>query len=744
MKKKTVLAASIAAVITANISTAEELVLEEVIVNAQKTQQSLLDTPVAVNAVSGDQFAEMASFNLTDVDRFTAGVDLSGREFETNITLRGVGTKLDAAVSPRVSTYLDGTFISRQNALFLSQYDLKQIEILRGPQGTLYGKSSPAGAITIRTADPDLSKNSGYIQTAITRGKGINTQFGASAPIIEDELAVRVSGVYDHNENTGIENSLNNDKQTRQTSGGRLTVLWQPNDKFDARLSASYQDHTAEPDKAVIGTGGLGTIEAKDRRAISNDDHRFEVTERRAIVEANYAVTDNLFLSSVTSHIGTFTSRRSDGDNTHLSVQTQQVDSALADVWNQEFRVSSTGNETWNWIAGVYYANSSAQTDVIATANVPGGALPPPAPPFPASIVIGQDIFNSNEDWGVFTHNTIVLNDEYTLTGGLRYTKERRGASQIQERDTTFFGLGGPIPTPTSVSQLVSPSGKSRTEESVTGTLKLQREISEDETYYWSYDRGFRGGNTTVDARGGVPASLLQFENETSDNFEIGYKRKFWDGRGQLSSALYKQFYDDFQVQRDGIFNPAAGGIGDLVHNADKVVIQGAEVEANAIINEHWSGLVSLSYVDARFDSYDDAPCNDGTLVAAGTHATCDLSGERATDVPQASAVVMAEYTQPTKTDGVEFFFRALYNYQSGRKDQESGIKTGGFGTTDLFLGWRTLNRQWELTLWSRNAFDKVAILDTGATVAGYTEATITAPRLTGLTGTYRWGIEDE
>ena len=141
------LAVSLVSIFVLPVSAQDSLVLEEIIVTAQKRVESLAETPMTVNVVTGEQIAESASFSFHDLSNLTAGLTIFGSGFDADIGTRGLGTDLNGPVTPRVTVYLDGAYISQQRALFSGIYDMAQVELLRGPQGTLYGQASPAGAL---------------------------------------------------------------------------------------------------------------------------------------------------------------------------------------------------------------------------------------------------------------------------------------------------------------------------------------------------------------------------------------------------------------------------------------------------------------------------------------------------------------------------------------------------------------------------------------------------------------------
>ncbi len=715
----------------------EKLVLEEVLVTAQKKTESLQDTPVAVNAVSGETYSEFASFDFGDADRFTAGVDISGSAFNRDIQVRGLGTNLSASVSPRVTVYVDNAFANITNGIFLQQWDLERFEFLRGPQGTLYGKASPAGAIVIHTRDPELDRWGGYVQSSVFSRDGNNSQFALNAPLIEDKLALRVSGLYDQNSSADIDNIHFGQARSR-SSAGRVTVAWAPTANFDSRLSYSYIDNRADAFHVVEGNG----LRAEDRRSRDGEKGSQEIRDQHATWENNWSFSDTLSLTAVTWYQEVGTEQFIDNDRGPSSdggrQQTQDVRSNIGKVWNQEFRLSSLGNETWDWMTGIYYSNSSARTPVQAVISAPGMAIP--VPPFfipPTTTVFDGVASNATEDWGLFTHNAIHLSPATTLTLGLRYSREARSARQLFERETTITGTNTVIASASG--EAIPLEFAKREFEEFTGTVKLQHSIGEDMMAYASFDRGWRGASSNIDAAGNIPAELILFDDESSINFELGFKAGYWDGRGQLTSAIYHQRYDDFQFQADDVALNASGSSSfDAVVNAKRAISQGAELETTVLLSERWSGFASVSYTDVKFDDFKDGPCTDSPFTAP--YNSCDRSGERASNAPNWSAVVSSEYFLPVSSLSAEWFVRGLVKAESFRSDLDTGERLGGFGTTDLFTGLRATDAGWEVSLWAKNVFDRVAKTDVSATDAnGYREIQVIDPLTIGLTGSYRW-----
>ncbi len=722
-------------------SAAEELVLEEVLVTAQKQEQTVQDTPVALNAISGETFNDMASFDLSEVDRLTAGVDISGDSFNIDFKVRGVGTNLDAGTPARVNLFKDGAFVNQQRAIFLSQFDLERFELLRGPQGTLYGKSSPAGQLIIHTRDPSLTKQDGYVRISAFSRDGSNTQFGVSQPLIKDKLGLRIAGVFDKNSNSDIHNETRNEDQINRTSAGRITLKWLTNDKLDMRLSYNYTENAG--DFFTVTDQQIGTYDdADDRKAYGNEKGYISIRDKHAIGEVNYALNDDITLTGVTMYQELYTERFFDSDRTATPQLTQFVRSNIGKVLNSELRIHNTTNENWKWITGLYYQHSRASTPVNAFTNIGVGTND-----------FNIEALNKTEEFGLFHHSGIQLNDRDRLTIGIRYNDSRLNARS----PFNFTSTGALAPPASGSGEGIALENEKRRYQEFTGTIKFQRDFNDDTTAYFSFDRGWRPGSSTVDAAGTIPSSLVLHDDEPSTNFELGLKGRYWNDRADYQLALYRQIYQNFQVQADGIrvdVNDdgayADGVFGtparfNAVVNADKVLVDGIEFESNVLLSDNWVGFYSLSYVDVAFEKFDDAPCNVGAAAAGDgdTFNTCDFSGQRATEAPNFSGVVSTEYSQAISDKGMDWYVRLLAKHESARYFRSVSESFDDSTVVDVFAGVRSHAGDWDLMLWAKNATDETVIESIDFSPTGTSGLVVNNPFTAGITATWRFGLED-
>lgn len=749
MRKQLMTVAVIASITNANTSAQEQARLEEVVVTAQKYEQVLQDVPITVSVVSGDAFHDAASFNFSDLDRMTAGLEMQGNGNTQNITLRGIGTDLQGASQARVTTYLDGSYVPNQTLLFVSQFDIQRYEVLRGPQGTLYGKASPTGAINIHTNDPSLHEVEGNVSLSAGEYDLSNIELGISVPLVKDELAVRFSGLYNEDASHSIRNQFSGRSKMR-TSGGRMTILWAPNDRFSSRLSYSYVENTP-PDLSHIEGNGIA---AEDREAINNLSRDSKIRIQTTILSANWDM-DWATLVSQTLYARSTNYSIEDTDSTDIDEQTEEVSLNLSPTFNQELRLESLGNDRWDWMLGGFYQKTRAGAQVESKDNqqlfdFDEGFW------IPGADTTDLTLNAASEDFALFSHNTFFLNDSWTLTLGARWTKERR--SNVTENvlytlELPLFDISQSFPLPDFIS--------SRTYYDWTGTAKLQYDFTVDQMAYLTVDSGGKSGGQTLDLGGNIPEDFKDFDDESSTSLELGYKAKLMQGRMSLNAALYYTIYQDFQLNAVGIEFLNGGEIEQVtfVDNADEVVAQGAELELQYQLTPDWFAGASVAYNDTRFEDYKGAPCNTGT--PGPNISTCDRSDERLGGASSEwSTVLSTEYQQQLGWNNSQWYIRGLYNFNSSRASTSGESRFGGFGTFDLFTGIRSMDAGWDIKLWVKNLTDKEAVTgrserltltDMSLTFAdveqnpvtssdtGYQNVGITRPRQVGATLSYRF-----
>lgn len=682
------------------------LILEEIIVTAQKRVESLEDTPITVNVITGEALNDFEVFSFDGLSNLVAGLSISGSNFDTDIATRGLGTNLTAPVSPRVTTYMDGTFIGQSRNLFSGLFDLQQLELLRGPQGTLYGKSSPAGAITIRSANPNLEQMDGFVRQTFNDQDGSNTQVAVSLPLIKNELGIRFSGLYDNNENSDVYNrTLDKDAQT-ETKAYRIVMLWEPSEKFDARLSWHHIRDDADADPVVEGAG----LDFDDRIALAEFDSTYKNKAKFLILESNYTFSNDWVATFSYSYQDAAIDRYFDQDATAVQARTQFVPSPTENNI-YEMRLASQDNDFWDWTVGAYYGDADSNTGVEATTYVFD-------PRIPGTVVRADTSSNASlqsEDWALFSHNSINVSENGTLIVGLRYNDAKRDAKQPFITNAYLLTDAGEVLVRASETDGVLPEAQSLSDNAITGSLKYKYNVNDDVMAYAAFDTGWRDGSANI-AGNPQPPVFGAFDSEDSYNLELGFKWQLWEGRGMLNFAAYYQLYDQFQYQAASVSYRDQDGtvsLADPVVNVDEAESYGFDSDFAVLISEHWNLTASLSYNQTELTDAKSVPCSDGEPVGEPLWSfnTCDLTGERAGGLPEWSATVASEYFGSVEDISSEWYLRGLLNAESEYFSPVFRDDLDSYVTLDLYLGLRSVDTTWDVSVWVKNIADESAKL---------------------------------
>ncbi|MGB1139388.1 MAG: TonB-dependent receptor plug domain-containing protein [Halioglobus sp.] len=465
--KRSPLSTAIALAVLPTIANAQ--MLEEVIVTAQKKVETLVEAPVAVTLVSGETISDLSIFQADELNKLVTGMEVRFEgDSRVGVGLRGVGTFQQQSAPARVGVYMDDYYMASQAAFALgSMYDMANVQILKGPQGTLYGQPSPTGAMILSTRDPNFDGINGYVQGSyLADPEGYNLQGALNIPVIDDVLAFRVAGLSDDRE-TGLENvnPVNRLDEERNRTGVRLKALWNATDDLQVKLGYSYMEtDDSEIYRAVetIKEGRPGFdpdanfkgIEADDFAAIA--DNKSEVATREEnfyTLHVDWQVGD-INVSWFSGALDNELDLVQDNDRTDIPstvlAQTSEYGDDFAS-YQHELRISGEAFDFWEWTVGGYYQEAESQTDVVTSANRPenGGVF---------DIII--DIPLESETKALFTHNTFFLTENTDLTVGVRYNEFDQSDGTIL---TGNFLLGseilpgGEVTDPASVFENVFP-----------------------------------------------------------------------------------------------------------------------------------------------------------------------------------------------------------------------------------------------------------------------------------------------
>ena len=762
--RKTALAAALSIAAAPSVA---QLVLEEVVVTAQKRSENVQDIAATVNVISGKDIEKYQAFDFSSIQQQTAGLTLASPNARNNIiAMRGVSVDPESGTATAVDTYWNDAIV-RPDVAFTQMYDLERIEILRGPQGTLQGRTSPAGAINIITKRADVDEAKGYIQLSAADNDGLNAQVAYGAPLIEGTLAVRVAADYDRSNGPNIQNLTTGfDDQEYETKSGRLSAAWNVTDTFNTQLIYQYLDQDLDDPKAMSGVdqqGGRPTLVPTDLKALALTNDTAELDFNVANLIMDWEVLDH----EVTGIVGyTDSSKkaytaadRADSlryfqpATTAPTYQNSQTD---VTSYSYELRLASQDNDFWDYLVGVYYQDQNTDTTFYANSvlltQLPGVG-------FKTKSVLPVNANN----FAIFTFNTLQLTQDIQLEAGLRWTKYDGYA----QATVNYGGANdpGPLPSKEVVNDLFAPrfpivgiSNPNTNANAVTGSLKLRYEWRDEVSLYAAYNRGYRPGGTSIVPSPNIeflpdPEAFLTYDEETSDAIELGAKSTLWDDRATLNVALYYQKFDGYLGFTRGVqvVNNAGEPVdlpGGIVYNGD-ANIWGIEVEGKVLLSERWDAGGALSYNKGEWDGATQ-PCND--RVGNEVIGSCDIDGQPIGGEPEWSLSLNSEYFYPLKS--TELYLRGLFKYTDDRLNTDASAGIGNvrsefnsYQTLDLFTGLRSNDFAWDVSLWVKNVTDEDEVIyqqgpdqyDIALSGGSYTQTNILRERTFGMTARYNF-----
>ena len=706
-------------------------VVEEVIVTATKREESIQDVPIAVSAFAGEVLEQRGVQDLYGLQEVSPSIVVYSSNSTSNggtLRIRGVGTTgNNPGLEAAVGTFIDGIYRSRAGLAFSDLVDLDRVEILRGPQGTLFGKNTVAGALNVITKRPEFANSLGF---SVGLGNLNSREFDliGNAVLSPDVLAGRVS--YAYRERNGFYQDVDSSDayDNRDRHSFRAQLLWTPNEAVEVRLIGDYTIKNesccpaafwiAGPTSAVVAAlGGDITpfeVDGEQNVGVNYPPHE-DVKDWGLSADVLWRVNDTMNFRSVTAYRDYDVSRGQDFDFGNADILHPQDSDEMFRNFSQEFQLHSESGG-FSWLAGAYFYTEDLDSDEYIALSHNGGAYlaalfgnPAFAPLFmgdPAGRGVpgqGYDalFFSESVGWSLFTHNTWRATPVLDVTLGLRYSWEEKDAGAIingaafgEVVDDPFCALfGGPLGA---LCDNASYNNK-KSESALTGTLKAAWQVTDDVNAYASYSRGYKAGGYNLDQEAvgfrdadGNLVDQSRFDPETSHSFELGLKGRFMDQRLTVNSALFHTIFDDFQLN-------SFTGWGFTVGNVKEAVAKGVEVESFLTLAEGVFLTAGATYADARYD--DD-------LLPANAH----LQGKRLTQSPLWQSSVSLFLDQPIPSTELRWTFNLNWSH-IGRANTGSDLDPEKWRDAhDLFnaqLGVKSANGRYEAVFWGRNLGDK-------------------------------------
>ncbi len=603
--------ASTAAFAPMPTSAQEGAVLEEITVTARRRSESLQEVPIAVTAFTGDDLKLRGAADITELAQQAPSVTLEPtRATNTTLTafIRGIGQQDPlAGFEQGVALYIDDVYLARPQGSLLDIYDVERIEVLRGPQGTLYGRNAVGGAIkyvTRRLSDePEFSVRASYGEQDQMDLVGT-----ASVPLSD---TFRVGGTVASFQRDGFGENLTTgeDQYEKDIFAFRLSAEWEPTEDLLFRFA---YDNTQDDTNPVAGhrpfpavtTGEpvLGDVYdtfagAEDQPSTAGIGGNNEVEVQGGSLSIDWDVNDRITLRSITAY------REDDTDSVIDFDSLPQMDFDAQVIYeneqfSQEFQLLYS-DERWNAVVGVYYLDAEAGNDfdVVLAQLVPDIGF---------TAYTGGQI--DTEAWSVFGDVTYDVNEQWSVSVGLRWTDDTRDADVFR---ANYLGIGSPAfgNDDAILNAVTSDFENDETFDNLAPRINVTYRINEDAQVYAGYSQGWKAGS--FDPRGAnfeTPEASEPFDEETLDSFEVGLKADWLDGRLRTNVALFYSEYDDMQIPGSVGIDTDGDGVNDdfvgTVTNAGESEISGLEVEGNWLITERFSAQFAYSYLDAEIKEW--------------------------------------------------------------------------------------------------------------------------------------------
>jgi iron complex outermembrane recepter protein len=715
--------------------------LEVLVVTANKRVEKLENVPMAISVLSSEMIERNNVQEVADIVNLSPALTVTYGTTPANngINMRGIGTySIGIGVESDVAVIIDDIPIGMQVQAFQDLSDLQRIEILKGPQSTLFGKSAIAGAIVI-TTKPITGAMIGTATSLFTSDNESRVALAYGGEV-SDKFAFRISA--SHTDYPGNVNNLANGTKINGASGKTFIgkFSWRPTKNLDIDFSPRYNDSTSNTayvltsftnfDTAFYQRTGSRPVSSMPATVLlrgitpsaNNVDVRYDDTTGQrqtsagAGLRVNYAFDSGATLTSISSYNKYIAYDSRDQDHTDfntlatLPVGTATVGSGINDGYvqfgsfdvrskTQEVRLTSKDSGDFRFVTGLWYAKNTIER--VFTRGVTGIALTTPAKYF-------TDTYNKNI--ALYGQGTWEFSPGYTLLAGARLNREVSG----------YNFLGSVTPTGPFVPN-GSFSSLDNTRNATTGKLSLQRQFTTSLTAYIMASTGYKG--LAYDLTSGLNAATAAQQPvraETATSYEIGAKGNFFDDRMTVNLAVFDTKFKDYQ-QNSGSFLPNTATFITRLDSIPGVQTKGVEVDVAAMISPNLVLNGAMAYTEATVTSFVNGPCytvanspnsgqNAECRVISATVRTADLSGARMPNAPKWKVNLGAKYDVILKDYSFNGFVTGSVRYQSDvitNINQDPSLAAPGRTITNIGFGIRDKKNAYRLTVFINNLFDK-------------------------------------
>jgi iron complex outermembrane receptor protein len=718
---------------------------ESVIVTARHTQEREQDVPISMSVVTASTLEDTGGYTLSDIQHIIPGlVSYNSNPRNSSVGIRGLGvTSAQDGLDTSVGVYVDGVYLGRPGMALEDLIDVDQIEVLRGPQGTLYGRNSSAGAINITTKAPNFDPS---ITGEISGGSYSYNQerLTATGPLINGLLAFRLTAFNTYRDGYTANYKTGGRDNGLERSGLRAQLLYTPLSNLTVRAIGEYSVEDDTSNTSIITQilpNSIGPATTRTKAALAqtgwspiasnstgiNAIQDMKTRQGGGSVQADYDLgwAD---LTSTTAYRQWEFYPLQDSDNTPLDILQVNVAKTRDVQATQEFRLASKPGD-FSWQTGVFLFHQNLRDHYILNqyGYDAGGFLTNYARlanPAAAAVTVApgsqylDDVRSRTDSVAVFGQANWQIVDGLTLTGGVRFTQDWRDGQAVSS-------VSGTIPTnltPT-INANIRISGNN-----VSGLASLAYKFADDSLIYATYSSGYKAAGLNLDAA--VPASGLVLQPEQTNNYEVGIKQGLLDDRLFMKADIYWTELSGLQAN----YYPPDGSKSYLT-NAGNVRSRGAELEASWSVTDNLNLGVNGAYNEAVYTSYPNAPC------PVGVSGLCNLTGKPVYEAPRWVTNLNGTYgfdydTQTHPYVSAQYSFTARYN---GTIDDSPYTQIPAYGLVNLRVGASLAGGKYDAAVWANNLLDQTYYTSTAlASVPGASSFGIAAqpgaPRMIGAT----------
>lgn len=664
--------------------------LEEIIITVQKRSESLQDIPIAVSAFSEGELLNFGVKNPQDLANVTTGMVYTKSGNISQPYLRGIGTRFSfVGLEPSIATYIDDRYISRPTAAMNEFNDIDRVEVIKGPQGTLYGRNAAGGAIRYVTKDVDdefggnVSVGLGNYEYRKLAGK-VNIPMGDTFGVRFTALNVDREGFAHNLIPEGVP-----EWDDKNYKAYRSKLKWNMSDNLTSRLTIDYWEvnDLAGEDYIILEPVELnrgivaGGITGKDLDEVASSNKQKNNGDEISVqLKLDYTMEKMDFVSISTYSDLEMNSDGSDADGTSLPLVDLLAVKELSEEYSQEFRLLSRNDSKFEWIVGAFYYTANGEVDSLISIN---------------NFIIsqGHQVVDTLT-YAIFGQTEFYFSDSWSILLGGRWSYEEK---KLEFGEGRLEGL----------TVVPFPDDDDQNWREFTPKISIIHKFNDNANAYFTFARGFKSGGYNYPASTSMP-----LDPELLDMFELGFKASLFENKLKLNSALYYYDYTDLQVTR------ASGANSQLItDNAASAEILGLDLDMTLLVGDRVTILGGLNISDAKFQDWNDAAAKvfnrlpDGSPAPGMRDISFNASGKDMLRAPDWSAFASLKYTYAY--DDIEipititYSYKDDYNFDFLADPLAQRLKQDGYGVLNTRISFIPLDGPWEVSFWANNLFDK-------------------------------------